>query len=1107
MRTTVIRRKIPTYEPGKPEIHPLFFEKRVYQGSSGKVYPVPFIDRVSDHKTDKEYLVVILENECISLELLPEIGGRIFRARDKSNGGYDFFYRQEVIKPALVGLAGPWISGGVEFNWPQHHRPGTYLPCDFHVEQEKDGSRTVWMSETDPISRMKGMHGIRLRPGSALIELRGRLYNGTPFMQTFLWWANVAVRVHKNYESFFPPDVHYVADHAVRAMTGFPLADGYYYGIPYHLRPGSNDLRRYTHIPVPTSFMVCETGYDFFGGYDHDAEGGFIHVANRHIAPGKKQWTWGSEEFGRAWDRELTDTGGPYLELMAGVYTDNQPDFTYLAPFETKTFSQYWWPYRKLGPVHQAGKDLALRFETLQDGRLELGVASSRSMEGLQVIIEVGKMTRTLKDIKVSPSHPWLNRTIRLEPGSTAQVSVHITDRSGRRLLTFRNPGKPGKRNRSLAKEPPAPGQIEHPSALELVGEHLEQYRHPTRAPEPYWEEAIRKDPSQYQAMISLGRSLLKRGLLAEAEMKLRRAVAILTTHHPNPRTGEAHYYCGLCCLIRNKTEEAYALLYKATWDQSWSAPAYYLLATIDARNGDNVTAMEHLESALDYNGRNNRARIMQSILLRKNGEQTAARRVLKELLQVDPLDQWARFERALHTRKEAEFMRDICNNAQTVIDIAFHYSEAGFFAEAIRLIELHHTSGHSSCVVPDPLRRSPTTWFLLSWLHGQLGAKKESELTLKQASRQDPDYFFPSRIQEQLLLQWAIERETPPAIAGYGLGNYFMDRKRYEEAIGCWEMAAAGGMGYAPLFRNLGMASWNHRKDARAARSYFEKAITASPGDMRIAYEYDQLKKQLNDPPEERLASLEKYGDLIHSRDDLRVELASLYNFAGRHHQALDVLERKPFHPWEGGEGLVLKQYTQACLKLGASKLREGDASSALAFMERAGNTPDHLGEKYHPLQAKAHIYYWKGMALKHSGDEAGAKRCFSQSARQEGDFIEMEVSAHSEMTWYRALSLLELGEHTAAERLLMELREYALKKLAGEAKIDYFATSLPLMLVFEEDLQKRNQWESKYLLALAEAGLGHIKEAKILAREVLQLNAMHTGALNLMMECDKAL
>jgi Domain of unknown function (DUF5107) len=87
---------------------------------------------------------------------------------------------------------------------------------------------------------------------------------------------------------------------------------------------------------------------DFSGGYDHQQRAGVVYVANHHIAPGKKQWTWGNQEFGYAWDRNLTDSDGPYIELMAGAYTDNQPDFSFLGPGETKTFSQNWYPIQAL---------------------------------------------------------------------------------------------------------------------------------------------------------------------------------------------------------------------------------------------------------------------------------------------------------------------------------------------------------------------------------------------------------------------------------------------------------------------------------------------------------------------------------------------------------------------------------------------------------------------------------------------------------------------------------------------------------------------------------------------------------------------------------------
>ena len=430
-------REIATYPVGEPEKNPVFFEKRVYQGSSGKVYPLPFIDKVHDEAEPVHYQSARLENEFVRLVMLPEIGGRIFLGQDKTNADYDFFYRQDVIKPALVGLAGPWISGGVEFNWPQHHRPGTFMPADVYIEREADGAATVWLSEHDPLDRLKGMHGVRLRPGSSLIELRARLYNRTALTHTFLWWANVAAMVHDQYQSFFPPDVHYVADHAVRALSSFPVANNPYYGIDYQDRSGANDLSWYKNIPVPTSYMVCQTLFDFFGGYDFDAGGGFVHVADRHVAPGKKQWTWGNHPFGWAWDRELTDKNGPYVELMAGVYTDNQPDFSYLLPYETKTFSQFWWPIREIGPVQQANTRAALAFRVRSDRTVELGLNVSEAFAGELLLRHNGAVLGRFS-IALQPGESWQDSSIRFDGDSQTALQVQLVDADGEVLLEYR---------------------------------------------------------------------------------------------------------------------------------------------------------------------------------------------------------------------------------------------------------------------------------------------------------------------------------------------------------------------------------------------------------------------------------------------------------------------------------------------------------------------------------------------------------------------------------------------------------------------------------------------------------------------------------------------
>ena len=239
---------------------------------------------VADDKAPREYDAVFLENEYLKVMILPELGGRVQMALDKTND-YHFVYYNRVIKPALVGLAGPWISGGIEFNWPQHHRPSTFHPVDADIVANDDGSWTVWCSEIDRMAGTKGMHGFTLHPGKAYLEVRVRLFNRTPLPQTFLWWANPAVHVDENHQSIFPPDVVAVMDHGKRDVSSFPIATGTYYKVDYS--PGT-DISRYKNIPVPTSYMAYHSDYDFVGSYDHGRQAGLLHVARSARVAGQE---------------------------------------------------------------------------------------------------------------------------------------------------------------------------------------------------------------------------------------------------------------------------------------------------------------------------------------------------------------------------------------------------------------------------------------------------------------------------------------------------------------------------------------------------------------------------------------------------------------------------------------------------------------------------------------------------------------------------------------------------------------------------------------------------------------------------------------------------
>lgn len=1081
---------IPTYRIGEPDKNPMFLENRVYQGSSGVVYPHPVIDKVFDEKADKEWLALFLENEYLKIMVLPELGGRIQMAYDKTNN-YHFVYYNSVIKPALVGLAGPWISGGIEFNWPQHHRPSTFDPIDYCIKENEDGSKTIWVNEYEKMFRTKCALGFTLHSGKAYIELQAKLYNKTPFPQTFLWWANPAVSVDEHYQSVFPPDVHAVFDHGKRDVSSFPIATGIYYKVDYS--PGK-DISRYNNIPVPTSYMAVNSAFNFLGGYHHQKKAGLMHIADHHVSPGKKQWTWGCGEFGKAWNRQLTDEDGPYFELMCGIYTDNQPDFSWIMPNETREFTQYYMPYKNIGYVKNASVDAMLNLEVHNDEvQMDVYVTQQR-----HVIIELWYREEKIHshEEELSPTKTYSKK---LQLGSDIvpeALRMMVCDKPGCELISYTPVRKKEDAIPDPAKPIPDPALLPSAESCYIAGLHLEQYRHATFQAVDYYREGLKRDEGDIRNNNAMGLWLLRRGKFAESEIYFIKAIERLQKHNPNPYDSEPLYNLGLALKYRGRLEESYNYFFKATWNADWQDNAYLQLPYISVGSGQWKAALEFVDKSLFRNLKSIKARQLKASVLRKINNPKQAVQFAQESIGLDNFDFGSRFEKylsqiCLEDQQGAaitksgliQLMRD---EPHTYIELSIDYSNAAQWDEAISLLQwIADTTTY------------PLVHYYLAYYYLLTGNAVKSKEYAAKGFEQSPDRVFPNRLEDILVLQCIIQQNPGDYKAAYYLGNLFYDKRQYDDARVCWEKSVSIFDGFATVHRNLGLAYFNKFNRKEDAIGCFEKAFYLDTNDARILLELDQLYKKINREPQQRLNFLTQYEQLVRERDDLYIEYVTLHSLSGQEEKAMQLLMSRNFHPWEGGEGKVSGQYVHLLIALAKKSIQQNRLSEAIQLLQQAKEYPDNLGEGKLYGALENDIDYWLGYAFEKAGEIKAATDCWQQGAKglPEPSAAMFYNDQQPDKIFYQGLSLLKLQRQEEARERFQTLVAYGDRNRNNEMKLDFFAVSLPDLMIFDDDLKQRNIIHCDYIMGLGWLGLGELEKTRKHFHDVLEADPSHLG------------
>lgn len=991
---------IPTWEVKPAEVNPIF------RGRKSGIYPYTYKQILTSNIIDETYKACWLENDFVLVLVLPEIGGRLHGAKDKTNA-YNFFYWQPTIKPGLISMTGAWISGGVEWNFPHGHRPTCFSPVSYRLVENDDGSKTVWVGETERIFRMRWIAGMTLYPGKSVIEVKMLLINPTPLQHSFQMWATTAVNANEYYQAIYPTRV--VTGHSKREFKHWPINEGI-------------DISWWKNIPNFTSYFAVEPG-DFFGGYDHRKDAGTIITANRHIAPGKKLWSWGSSAFGRMYEPILTDGQGPYFEPQLGVFSDNQPDYHWIEPGEVKSVKFFFYPVRDIGAFKYANADGALNLE-FDAEEAKLGVYSTAILDpGTIRLTQNGKIVFE-KSLRIDPSRPFVDK-VQVEGASEKPESftLSLLDNDGKVLASY---------TPKLPEELPLPEPLkgfEAPEKIKTVdelwhaGEITYKFRNADRG-RLYFEEAIKRDSGNSRSRISLAELDIKKARYKSALEHL--AIA----QKRDPDNGKLFYLKAVAEEALGDYESAYDHYYRSVYFQSNLSSGYERISRLDLRKSDYAKAVEHTNKAIEYDSINPRLWSLKAIALRQGGQSEAAQVAAEHALGLDPLSPLAMNELILVLQKqnkdseklESELSNILMGDWHSYIELACDYSSAGLYEDAIKVLKSYNNESHPSFVGQADKNIALTSYYI-GYMASKMGQSEQAARWFKTGQSQSVDYIFPFRLEALKVFKEALKANPKDAKAYYYLGLVYAGLGEFDQTISYYRKSLELDPGNLRAWRNLGLSLVDTKGDMEEAEQCFEKALALAPNDSRILMELDRVKKSQGQSSEERLAFLKGRIEIVEGRDELLTDMLDLMVETGHYEDTIKYFSEHHFHNWEGRYG-IHNIYMEAYI--GMARAAKSPAE-VLKFYLKACEYPLNLAVGPREPNLRGFLYYPMSKLYRQIGDEKEAERLLKITAGEATR--EPTVS-----NFYQALALRDLGKPEKAEQVLAELRAEGQKLLDSQ-------------------------------------------------------------------------
>ncbi len=1060
---------MPTWTVAPAEKSPIFFRNEAYQGASRHYYPLKMNDQYTNERVEQEWKHLVLENEYIELAITPEIGGKLYYATDKTNG-YHFIYKNNVVKPSNIGMTGAWVSGGIEWCVLHHHRASTYLPVDYTTEEHEDGSKTIWIGEYEPRHDMRWSIGITMFPGKSYFKAEGRIYNSSPFTHTFLYWANVAAHANEHYQTIFPPSAQVATFHSKTDFTRWPVSTEKYRGADF---TRGVDISWWKNVEGSNSFFVHDLQEDFMGGYDHGKNSGTVHIGDHNIVKGAKLWEWGSGSRGQATEGRLTENDGPYVEIMVGAFSDNQPDYTWIRPYEVKKWEQFWYPVRGIGGFKYANLEGAVNLERKEGNTVFLGYYSTQKLEKAKVILRNKETVILEKNISISPDQPFAE-TISL-PGQfkLTDLSTELTDAASGEILVSYQPVE-----LEEVKELPepwkgytAPEELKTVEELYLTGKRVEQFYAPQYDEMDWYMEALRRDPGDIRTNTAIGNHYLKNGDYLNARKYLTQAIRRLTGDYTRPSNCEPLYLQGLVLKALGLYDEAIDTLYRASWDYAYHSAAYYQLAQISAMKGDYNKALQQVNESLATNARNNRAVTLKASLQRRNGDYEEAGRTIAAIMDSDPLDFRMRNELYLIAKEagnqqQAENLLSALNKEmrefhENYLELAVGYVHDGLFQEA-------------EDVVARFKGQNPLISYYRGYANSRNGHSAQALALFKEAASQPVDYVFPHRLKTVEVLETVLKYNPADAKAYYYLGNILYD-KQPALAIEYWEKAVAQNAELAVAFRNLGWGYYRNNNDIAKAILNYEKAISLDKNVAIYFTELDELYELNNTPVETRLKLFEGNNEVVKKRDDAFIRQIEVLNLAGQPDKAVEYLDGVEF-AYREGSSRVREIIIDEQLMQGMKYYDQKEYEQALQYFLKA-QVPDEEAGSARFGNRDMQVNYYIGLAYEALGKKSDADAYFRK------------VTAHSSgristMDYYKGLAYAKTGEKNKAKEVFDSMIAEADRQLQAQV------TSEAGVIFGEREAENVRNSRLYTMKGLGKKGLGNNKQAAEELKKAVELS-----------------